>query len=59
MRKSAKGRQLAVTLEPEVERAVEQWMGAQAVPPSKSAALAYLVLQGLRQVAPEALAADQ
>jgi hypothetical protein len=41
-------RQAAISLPPEVVEAVERWRLAQTVPPSKSAAMAAMIAEGLR-----------
>lgn len=41
-------KQVAVSLSPELEKAVDQWRLSLVVPPSKSAAMAALVAAGLR-----------
>lgn len=48
-------RQIPVTLPQEIEAAVEAWRLGMAVPPSRSAAMAALVVAGLRAVAPDLL----
>lgn len=55
MKKIAYGKQLAITLDPAVETAVDRWRNDQIVPPSKSASMAAFVKAGLMAVAPEYL----
>jgi len=50
MKNSAKGKQIAITLPPDLDAAVADWIASQPVPPSKSAALAHLVRIGLQSV---------
>ena len=54
MKNSAKGKQIAITLQPDLEQAVQDWIASQPVPPSKSAALAHFVRIGLQAVASKA-----
>lgn len=46
-------RQIGITLDAEVEAAIERWRASQTVPPSRSAAVAFLVKVGLSHTLPE------